>query len=67
MASEKRILRSEHGVTLTEVTLRSGSAIAAVAYVVQNRRTPEAPNFSNLALAEAAFREEIKRCTGTDC
>ncbi len=63
MASEKRVLRSERGVALTEVTLRSGGAIAAVAYVVQSSRTPEAPNFTDLASAEVAFREEVERCT----
>ncbi len=62
MTSERNILRSEHGVTLTEVALRSGDAIAAVAYVVRSGRTPEAPNFANVALAEAAFCEEVARC-----
>lgn len=61
MPSEKRILKAEHGVTLTEVTLRSGSAVVAVAYVVKSRRTPEAPNFDNLAAAEVGFNEEVAR------
>ena len=60
--SEKKILRSEAGVTLTEVSLRSGSAVVATAYVVKSRRTPEAPNFDNLAAAEIGFREEVARC-----
>jgi len=62
MPSEKRILRAENGVTLTEVTLRSGGAVAPIAYVVKSKRTPEAPNFDNLAAAEAGFREEVNRC-----
>lgn len=62
MPSEKRILKTEHGVTLTEVTLRAGVAVAAVAYVVKSRRTPEAPNFDNLAAAEAGFKAEVARC-----
>lgn len=60
--SEQRILRNEAGVTLIEVSLRSGSAVVATAYVVKSRRTPEAPNFDNLAAAEAAFQEEVTRC-----
>jgi len=34
--SERKILRSEDGVTLTEVSLRSGSAVVATAYVVKS-------------------------------
>jgi hypothetical protein len=60
--SERKILRSEAGVTLTEVSLRSGSAVVATAYVVKSRRTPEAPNFDNLSAAETGFREEVARC-----
>ena len=62
MASGKKILKSEHGVTLTEVTLHSGHGPLAVAYVVQSKRTPHAPNFSDLASAEEEFREEVSRC-----
>jgi hypothetical protein len=62
MASEKRILKSAGGVTLTEVALRSGSAISALAYTVRSKRTPEAPNFDNLPAAELAFRDEVARC-----
>lgn len=62
VASEKRTLRAEHGVTLTEVTLRSGGGVAAVAYTLHSKRTPEEPNFTNLALAEAAFQQEVERC-----
>ena len=66
MASEKTILRAEQGVTLTEVTLRSGSAVVNTAYVVKSRRTPEVRNFNNLAAAEAGFREEVARCAKTN-
>ena len=62
MASEKKIIRAEHGVTLTEVTLRSGSAVVATQFVIESERTPEAPNFSDLVAAETAFREEVTRC-----
>lgn len=68
MPSNKKVLKAEHGVTLTEVTLSSGSAVVAVAYVayvayvVKSRRTPEAPNFDNLAAADVGFNEEVARC-----
>lgn len=64
MASEKKILKAENGVTLTEVTLRSGGAVAAVAYTLKSKCTPEVPNFDNLPAAEAAFRAEVARCAG---
>jgi Na+/glutamate symporter len=62
--SEKKILRAERGVTLTEVTLHGGfGAAIATRYVVQSKRTPEAPSFSDLITAEAAFDAELKRVT----
>lgn len=62
MSSNKKVLKAEHGVTLTEVTLSSGSAVVSVAYVVKSRRTPEAPNFDNMAAADVGFNEEVARC-----
>ncbi len=62
MASVKRILKAKSGVTLTEVALRSGAGIAAIAYTVKSKRTPEVPNFSSLHTAELAFNDEVARC-----
>jgi hypothetical protein len=62
MPSNKKVLKAERGVTLTEVTLSSGSTVVAVAYVVKSRRTPEVPNFDNLAAADVGFNEEVARC-----
>ena len=52
MASERGTLQAENGVTLTEVALRSGSAVVAVTYIVQSERTPEVPNFTDLTQAD---------------
>ncbi len=62
MPSDKEVIRSEAGVTLTKVSLRSGSSVVAVAYVVKSKRTPKAPNFDNLPAAEIGFQEEVSRC-----
>jgi hypothetical protein len=62
MASQKTILLADRGVTLTEVALRSGGAVVAIAYTVKSRRTPEVPNFTDRGEAEVAFHAEVARC-----
>jgi hypothetical protein len=63
MTSDMRVLRTQAGVTLTEVTLRGAAGPAARAYTVKSKRTPEVPNFETLAAAETYFSAEVERCS----
>jgi hypothetical protein len=58
MASEREVLAAKSGVILEQVTLRSGSGVVAVAFVVKSRRTPEVPNFGDFHLDKAAILSE---------
>ncbi len=62
MASEKKILKASHGVTLTEVSLRNGGAIVDCGYVVQTRRSPEVWTFGTLSEAEVRYGDEVSLC-----
>lgn len=61
MATDKQILRSKQGVTLTKVTLRSGSMPVDVVYVVASKRTSEAPNFHDEISAVRHFEAEVEQ------
>ena len=63
MSTDKEILRSKQGVTLTKVTLRSGAMPVDVAYVVSSKRTSEAPNFHDEVSAVRHFEAEVERST----
>lgn len=66
MSSQKRILESKHGVVLTEVSLMAGTpaSVAAVAYSISSKRTPETWNAGTLTEAKRLFDEELAMCGG---
>jgi hypothetical protein len=59
MASERKILRTAQGVTLTEISLRGNGGIVDRGYHVATLRTPETWNFSNLVEADARYLDEV--------
>jgi len=59
MGSERKVLRTAQGVTLTEIALRNGDAIVDRAYHVASLRTPETWNFTSLAEADARYLDEV--------
>lgn len=61
MATDRQVIRTENGVVLTKVTLRSGAFPVSETFIVSSKRTPEVPNFEALAAAEAYFTDEVAR------
>ena len=62
MASEKKLLRSAQGVTVTEISLRNNGVVVDRAYHVATLRTPETWNFPSLAEADARYIDEVGKC-----
>lgn len=59
MGPNKTIVLAENGVVLTRIELMSGSNVVSTSYTVASRRTPVVQNFTEGALAERAYREEL--------
>jgi hypothetical protein len=62
MASERRTLRRDQGVTLEEVCLRNNGAVVDRGYVVKTLRSPQTWSFGTEAEAIAQFEDEVKTC-----
>jgi hypothetical protein len=62
MSSTTKILRSNRGVVLKEVSLNGPGGPLAVSYSVTTKRTPESWQTNNLSEANRIFDEELGRC-----
>jgi hypothetical protein len=60
MASRKQLLRAaDCGVKLWQVDLMGDAGVDATAYSLESLRTPERPDFTSLAEANATFDKEV--------
>lgn len=60
MSTERNILRTAQGVTLTEVILRDGATTADRTYVIGTLRSPETTSFASFAEADAQYLAEVE-------
>lgn len=60
MASERRTLKTEKGVSLVEISLRANGNVVDRAYLVKTLRSPETWSFANEVEANARFDDEVQ-------
>lgn len=66
MTTQREIIRSAYGVTLTKMELVNGGAVLDTAYLLKTMRTPETWHFSGLAEADAAYLQELALSEASD-
>ncbi len=62
--SDRKLIRSEAGVRLWEVSLRDGAMVVEAAYYGETPRTPETFGDPRRSLADAWFDQEVARVRG---